>query len=199
MPPADGALGRRAVHQRHGRERHRDSHQWDKLPQKVPPDDLPSDVIEYMLSSRYCEVDELSAAAWRLFENYAPGWNRVQQICNYVYARIRFDYQFARNTRITARAMNERVGVCRDFTHLAIALCRAMNILARYCNGFLGDIGVRPDPAPMDYNAWFERYLAGKWYIWMVLETCNFVGVSVIPSLFGFSGIGHGSAGFLRD
>lgn len=139
--------------------------QWDKLAQEVPPDDLPSDVIEYMLASRYCEVDELSAAAWSLFGNYAPGWNRVQQICNYVNAQIRFDYQFARNTRTAAQAMSERVGVCRDFTHLAIALCRAMNIPARYCNGFLGDIGVPPDPAPMDYNAWFEAYLGGKWYV----------------------------------
>lgn len=139
--------------------------QWDKLAQEVPPDDLPSEVIEYMLSSRYCEVDELSTAAWNLFGNYAPGWNRVQQICNYVNAQIRFDYQFARNTRTAAQAMNERVGVCRDFTHLAIALCRAMNIPARYCNGFLGDIGVPPDPAPMDYNAWFEAYLGGKWYV----------------------------------
>lgn len=139
--------------------------QWDKDAPEVPPDDLPSEVIEYMLSSRYCEVDELSATAWSLFGNFAPGWNRVQQICNYVNAQIRFDYQFARNTRTAAQAMNERVGVCRDFTHLAIALCRAMNIPARYCNGFLGDIGVPPDPAPMDYNAWFEAYLGGKWYV----------------------------------
>nr|WP_047577862.1 transglutaminase family protein [Methylobacterium sp. ZNC0032] len=139
--------------------------QWDHDAPEVPPDDLPSEVIEYMLSSRYCEVDELSAMAWSLFGNFAPGWNRVQQICNYVNAQIRFDYQFARNTRTAAQAMNERVGVCRDFTHLAIALCRAMNIPARYCNGFLGDIGVPPDPAPMDYNAWFEAYLGGKWYV----------------------------------
>lgn len=139
--------------------------QWDKDAPEVPPDDLPSEVIEYMLSSRYCEVDELSATAWSLFGNFALGWNRVQQICNYVNAQIRFDYQFARNTRTAAQAMDERVGVCRDFTHLAIALCRAMNIPARYCNGFLGDIGVPPDPAPMDYNAWFEAYLGGKWYV----------------------------------
>ncbi|KRE13863.1 transglutaminase [Bosea sp. Root381] len=138
--------------------------QWDKQAPEILPDDLPSEVIEYMLSSRYCEVDEVSATAWNLFGSFAPGWNRVQQICNYVNAQIRFDYQFARNTRTAAQAMNERVGVCRDFTHLAIALCRAMNIPARYCNGFLGDIGVPPDPAPMDYNAWFEAYLGGKWY-----------------------------------
>lgn len=138
--------------------------QFDQAAVEIWPADLPSDVIEYMLPSRYCEVDELSAAAWNLFSNFAPGWNRVQQICNYVNAQIRFDYQCARSTRTAAQAMSERVGVCRDFTHLAIALCRAMNIPARYCNGFLGDIGVPPDPAPMDYNAWFEAYLGGRWW-----------------------------------
>lgn len=138
---------------------------WDKQAPEIVPDELPSEVIEYMLSSRYCEVDELSAPAWNLFGTVAPGWNRVQQICNFVNAQIRFDYQLARNTRTAAQAMKEGVGVCRDFTHLAIALCRAMNIPARYCNGFLGDIGVPPDPAPMDYNAWFEAYLGGKWYV----------------------------------
>jgi transglutaminase-like putative cysteine protease len=126
--------------------------------------DLPSEVFEYMLSSRYCEVDELSATAWGLFGSYAPGWNRVQQICNYVHAQLRFDYQSARSTRTAAQALAEGVGVCRDFTHLAVALCRCMNIPARYCNGFLGDIGVPRDPAPMDYNAWFEAYLDGQWF-----------------------------------
>lgn len=136
----------------------------DKNAREVFAGDLPSEVFEYMLPSRYCEVDELSGIAWNLFGNYAPGWNRVQQICNFVNAQIRFDYQFARNTRTAAQAMNERVGVCRDFTHLAVALCRCMNIPARYCNGFLGDIGVPRDPAPMDYNAWFEAYLDGQWF-----------------------------------
>ena len=138
--------------------------QFDHTAAEIWPPDLPPDVIEYMLPSRYCEVDELSATAWSLFGNLAPGWNRVQQICNYVNAQIRFDYQCARSTRTAGQAMSERVGVCRDFTHLAIALCRAMNIPARYCNGFLGDIGVPPDPAPMDYNAWFEAYLGGAWW-----------------------------------
>jgi transglutaminase-like putative cysteine protease len=138
--------------------------QFDQTAAEIWPPDLPADVIEYMLPSRYCEVDELSATAWSLFGSFAPGWNRVQQICNYVNAQIRFDYQCARSTRTAAQAMSERVGVCRDFTHLAIALCRAMNIPARYCNGFLGDIGVPPDPAPMDYNAWFEAYLGGAWW-----------------------------------
>ncbi|PZQ82325.1 MAG: transglutaminase [Ancylobacter novellus] len=138
--------------------------QFDRDAGEVFAGDLPSDVFEYTLSSRYCEVDELSATAWQLFGGYAPGWNRVQQICNYVNARLRFDYQCARSTRTAAQAMAEQVGVCRDFTHLAVALCRCMNIPARYCNGFLGDIGVPPDPAPMDYNAWFEAYLGGRWY-----------------------------------
>lgn len=138
--------------------------QWDKAAAEIWAADLPADVLQYTLSSRYCEVDELSAAAWSLFGSYAPGWNRVQQICNFVNAQIRFDYQLARSTRTAMQAMNERVGVCRDFTHLAIALCRCMNIPARYCNGFLGDIGVPRDPAPMDYNAWFEAYLGGRWY-----------------------------------
>jgi transglutaminase-like putative cysteine protease len=136
----------------------------DRNAPEVFPGDLPSEVFEYTRSSRYCEVDELSATAWQLFGNYAPGWNRVQQICNYVNARLRFDYQFARNTRTAAQAMAEGVGVCRDFTHLAVALCRCMNIPARYCNGFLGDIGVPRDPAPMDYNAWFEAYLGDRWF-----------------------------------
>ncbi len=138
--------------------------QRDCNAQEVFPGDLPSEVFEYLLSSRYCEVDELSATAWELFGHCDPGWNRVQQICNYVNARIRFDYQCARATRTAAQTMVEQVGVCRDFTHLAVALCRCMNIPARYCNGFLGDIGVPRDPAPMDYNAWFEVYLGGKWY-----------------------------------
>lgn len=137
----------------------------DQNAQEVFAGDLPSEVLEYVLSSRYCEVDELSATAWSLFGNCAPGWNRVQQICNYVNAQIRFDYQSARGTRTAVQAMTERVGVCRDFTHLAAALCRCMNIPARYCNGYLGDIGVPRDPAPMDYNAWFEAYLdGGEWF-----------------------------------
>ncbi len=128
------------------------------------PADLPPEVLQFLLPSRYCEVDELSNVAWELFGSYAPGWNRVQQICNVVHERIRFDYQFARSTRTAAQAFNERVGVCRDFTHLAVAFARAMNIPARYCNGFLGDIGVPPNPAPMDYNAWFEAYIGGHWH-----------------------------------
>lgn len=138
--------------------------QFDRDAPEIWPADLPAETIEYMLSSRYCEVDELSSTAWNLFGNYQPGWNRVKQICNFVHAQLRFDYQCARSTRTAAQALNEGVGVCRDFTHLAIALCRCMNIPARYCNGFLGDIGVPPDPAPMDYNAWFEAYLGGQWY-----------------------------------
>jgi len=137
---------------------------FDRSAPETPPADLPADILQFLLSSRYCEVDELSAVAWQLFGSYAPGWNRVQQICNVVNSKILFDYQQARSTRTAADAMSEGVGVCRDFTHLAVALCRCMNIPARYCNGFLGDIGVPADPAPMDYNAWFEAYLGGRWY-----------------------------------
>ncbi|WP_371332008.1 transglutaminase family protein [Bosea sp. BIWAKO-01] len=136
----------------------------DRDAPEIFPGDLPSEVLEYTLASRYCEVDELSPIAWQLFGNFAPGWNRVQQICNFVNAQIRFDYQLARNTRTAGQALAEGVGVCRDFTHLAVALCRCMNIPARYCNGYLGDIGVPRDPAPMDYNAWFEAYLGGQWF-----------------------------------
>ncbi|MCW0236737.1 MAG: transglutaminase family protein [Ferrovibrio sp.] len=138
--------------------------QVDRHAREAFAEDLPSEVLTYMLSSRYCEVDELSATAWQLFGTTAPGWERVQRICNYVNDRIRFDYQCARATRTAAQAMDEQVGVCRDFTHLAVALCRCMNIPARYCNGFLGDIRVPRDPTPMDYNAWFEAYLGGNWY-----------------------------------
>ncbi|TCR64601.1 transglutaminase family protein [Bosea sp. BK604] len=159
VPTAGAAFERDLIMRDSGEADH-----FDRNAKEVFPGDLPSEVFEYMLSSRYCEVDELSPTAWNLFGNFAPGWNRVQQICNFVNTRIRFDYQCARNTRTAAQALAEGVGVCRDFTHLAVAFCRCMNIPARYCNGFLGDIGVPRDPAPMDYNAWFEAYLDGTWF-----------------------------------
>ncbi len=106
----------------------------------------------------------MSDLAWSLFGHLPPGWARVQAICDYVHNRLSFGYGYARATRTAAQAHEERVGVCRDFAHLAITLCRCMNIPARYVNGYLGDIGVPPDPAPMDFNAWFEAYLDGKWY-----------------------------------
>ncbi|TWT33375.1 transglutaminase-like domain-containing protein [Blastopirellula retiformator] len=127
--------------------------------------DLPSDVLIYLLPSRYCEVDsELKDLAWNLFGATPPGWARVQAICDYVHQHIRFDYMQARANRTAFEAYRERVGVCRDFMHLAVTFCRNCNIPARYCTGYLGDIGVPDDPAPMDFSAWFEAYLGGQWY-----------------------------------
>ncbi|HUC09566.1 MAG TPA: transglutaminase family protein [Stellaceae bacterium] len=131
---------------------------------QLPIDELPDEVLVFLLSSRYCETDELSDLAWALFGTTAPGWPRVQAICDYVHQRLCFGYQHARSTRTAVAAHAERLGVCRDFAHLAIAFCRCLNIPARYCTGYLGDIGVAPDPAPMDFSAWFEVYLGGAWY-----------------------------------
>jgi transglutaminase-like putative cysteine protease len=127
-------------------------------------EDLPVEVLLYLLGSRYCETDRLSEIAWSLFGGLPKGWSLVKAICDYVHARINFGYQHASPTRTAWDAYNEGRGVCRDFAHLAIALCRCMNIPARYCTGYLGDIGVPPDPAPMDFSAWFEAYLGGRWY-----------------------------------
>ena len=127
-------------------------------------EDLPVDVLMYLLGSRYCETDRLSETAWALFGHIPKGWPLVQAICDYVHDRITFGYQHASPTKTAWDAFNEQRGVCRDFAHLAITLCRCMNIPARYCTGYLGDIGVPPDPAPMDFSAWFEAYLAGRWY-----------------------------------
>ncbi len=131
---------------------------------EIPVAELPHDVLVYLLGSRYCETDKLSERAWAMFGGVAPGWNRVQTICNFVHSQIQFGYQHARATRTAAEALEERQGVCRDYAHLAIALCRCLNIPARYVNGYLGDIGVPKDPAPMDFSAWFEAYLGGRWY-----------------------------------
>lgn len=131
---------------------------------QTPPDQLPDECLPYLLGSRYCETDKLMSLAWQLFGDVAPGWARVQAICDYVNARLNFSYGFARSTRTAAEAYEERVGVCRDFAHLAITFCRALNIPARYVNGYMGDIGIEPDPAPMDFNAWFEAYVGGRWY-----------------------------------
>jgi transglutaminase-like putative cysteine protease len=136
----------------------------DEKAGELSVDKLPTECLAYLSASRYCETDELSNLAWSLFGNVKPGWTRVQTICDYVNQRLTFSYGFARATRTAAQAHEERVGVCRDFAHLAVAFCRCMNIPARYVNGYMGDIGVPADPAPMDFNAWFEVYLAGKWH-----------------------------------
>ena len=126
--------------------------------------DLPSDTLVYLLASRYCETDLLMDDAWKLFGNAYPGWQRVQAICDFVHQHIEFDYRNADPKRSAARAFAERTGVCRDFAHLAVALCRCLNIPARYVTGYLGDIGVPPDPAPMDFSAWFEAFVGGRWH-----------------------------------
>ena len=124
--------------------------------------DLPDECLVYLMGSRYCETDRLSQLAWNEFGHIQPGWARAQAICDFAHDRIRFDYQNARATRTALEAYEERTGVCRDFAHLAIALCRCMNLPARYVNGYLGDIGV-PPAGPMDFSAWIEVYLGGEW------------------------------------
>jgi transglutaminase-like putative cysteine protease len=129
-----------------------------------PVNDLPEDALMYLLGSRYCEVDLLTNTAWNLFGHITPGWTRVQAICDFVHNHISFDYQLARPTRTAAEAYAERVGVCRDYAHLAVTFCRCMNIPARYCTGYIPDIGV-PVVLPMDFAAWFEAYIGGHWHI----------------------------------
>jgi transglutaminase-like putative cysteine protease len=126
--------------------------------------DLPEDTLVFLLGSRYCETDQLSDIAWRHFGNSPLGWGRVQAICDFVHNHLAFGYQFANPFRTAWQAYNERVGVCRDYAHLAIAFCRCMNIPARYCTSYLGDIGVPPVDAPMDFAGSFEAYLGGQWH-----------------------------------
>jgi len=141
------------------------------LPDEIAPharqhavEDLPDDTLQFLLGSRYCETDLLSQIAWDRFGSTPEGWPRVQAICDFVHEWVAFGYGHARATRTAWDTYNERTGVCRDFTHLAIALCRAMNIPARYCTGYLGDIGTEPPYTPGDFSAWFEAYLDGRWY-----------------------------------
>jgi len=142
-----------------------DSGEPDLFAPEAGQERMPSDALTFLLPSRYCEVDsELMTLAWEKFGPIAPGWSRVQAICDFVHEHIRFDYQRARSNRTALEAFRERIGVCRDFTHLAITLCRCLNIPARYVTGYLGDIGVPPMDAPMDFSAWMEVYLGGRWY-----------------------------------
>jgi transglutaminase-like putative cysteine protease len=132
--------------------------------QEVPADALPDDTLVYLLGSRYCETDKLSEVAWRLFGNTPPGWGRVQAICDFVHHHVQFGYEYASPTKTAVDTYNEGRGVCRDYAHLALTLCRCMNIPARYCTGYLGDIGIPPVDAPMDFAGWFEAYLGQQWY-----------------------------------
>ncbi len=131
----------------------------------TPVEQLPDEVLIYLLGSRYCETDRLSDLAWSLFGHLEPGWSMVQAICTYVHERIRFDYQCARPTKTAFDAHEEQVGVCRDYAHLALTLCRCMNIPARYCTGYMGDMDLPALVGDMDFSAWFEVYLGGIWYV----------------------------------
>ncbi|MEP7206946.1 MAG: transglutaminase family protein [Casimicrobiaceae bacterium] len=131
---------------------------------ETPVHELPDEALMYLLGSRYCETDRLMATAWSLFGTTTPGWTRVQAICDYTHDRIQFGYPYARPSKTAFEAHEERRGVCRDFAHLAVTLCRCMNIPARYCTGYLGDIGVPPVDSPMDFSGWFEAFLDGQWY-----------------------------------
>jgi transglutaminase-like putative cysteine protease len=126
-------------------------------------DELPDETLVFLLASRYCDTEKLSDLAWSQFIGL-QGWALVQAICDYAHNQITFGYHHARPDRTASEGHMERVGVCRDYAHLAVTLCRCMNIPARYCTGYLGDIGVPIDPAPMDFSAWFEVYLDGRWF-----------------------------------
>ncbi len=142
------------------------------LPDPIAPDakqqavqDLPFEILAYLLGSRYCDTDLLSEEAWRLFENTPPGWARVQAICDFVHSAVSFDYMQASATRTASETLAGRHGVCRDFAHLAIAFCRCMNIPARYCTGYLSEFG-QPKPHAMDdFAAWMEVWLDGRWWV----------------------------------
>lgn len=129
-----------------------------------PVEDLPDEVLTFLLSSRYCEVDRLSATAFELFGGLIPGWGRVQAVCDWVHQKVSFNYHQTRASKTAMDVYTERNGVCRDFQHLAITFCRALNIPARYATGYLPDIGIPPKP-PMDFSAWFEVYLEGRWWV----------------------------------
>jgi transglutaminase-like putative cysteine protease len=132
--------------------------------EEVPVTSLPAEALGYLLASRYCETDLLSGEAWRLFGHLAPGWSRVQAICDFVNQHVTFGYGYARSTKTAWQTYRERQGVCRDFAHLAITFCRCLNIPARYSTGYLGDIGVPPVDAPMDFAAAMEVFLGGAWH-----------------------------------
>ncbi len=152
------------------------------LPEPVFPDApqleiqaLPAETLQFLLGSRYCETDRLLEVAWSMF-GHLSGWARVQAICDFVHQHVSFGYHHARATRTAWETYNERVGVCRDFAHLALTLCRCTNIPARYCTGYLGDIGVPPDDAPMDFSGWFEAYLDNQWHVFDARHNARRIG-----------------------
>jgi transglutaminase-like putative cysteine protease len=132
--------------------------------QQLPIDQLPDELLLYLMPSRYCETDKLTDIAWSLFGSTRPGWERVLAVTTFVHHHVTFGYEHAHHMKSAHDVYEQRTGVCRDFAHLALTFCRCMGIPARYCTGYMGDIGVPPDPAPMDFSGWFEVYLSGQWY-----------------------------------
>jgi transglutaminase-like putative cysteine protease len=132
--------------------------------EQFPIEDLPDETLRFLLPSRYCEVDKLNDIAWKLFGATSSGWARAQAICDWVHNHITFGYHFADSQKSALEVYRDGKGVCRDFMHLAVTFCRCMNIPSRYVTGYLGDIGVPPAPYPMDFSAWFEVFLGGKWH-----------------------------------
>ncbi len=148
----------------------------DPYAEETPIDKLPLNVLPYLMNSRYCEVDLLSNTAADLFWNTPRGWNRVQAVCDWVHSKVTFGYEFSSPVRTALGVYTERVGVCRDFQHLAITFCRALNIPARYATGYLGDIGVIVEPSPMDFSAWFEVYLGNRWWTFDARHSVRRIG-----------------------
>jgi len=145
-----------------------------------PVRDLPFGVLQFLLSSRYCDTEVLMAEAWRLFGSVPPGWTRIQAICDYVHRHVEFNYRHARPTRTASETLFEKQGVCRDFAHLAIAFCRCLNIPARYCTGYLGDIGLAAEEVPMDFASCMEVYLAGQWHVFDPRNNARRIGRIII-------------------
>lgn len=146
----------------------RDDGQWDEVSpdaQQAEVQLLPHDALLFLLGSRYCETDVMSGVAWELFGQTQPGWTRVKAIVDYVHNHLTFSYPQSRPTRTAAEAYREQIGVCRDFAHLAITFCRSLNIPARYCTGYISDVGLPPPHAPQDFAAWMEVYLDGRWHV----------------------------------
>jgi transglutaminase-like putative cysteine protease len=139
---------------------------------ELPVQEMPTDILRYLLNSRYCEVDRFSTIAAELFGGIPPGWGRVQAICDWVHAKVSFGYPYARPTKTALDVFAERFGVCRDFQHLAVTLCRALHIPARYATGYLGDIRAPASPSPMDFSAWFEVYLDDRWWTFDARHNC---------------------------
>ncbi len=137
----------------------------DRSAYQHPVELLPAETLQFLMASRYCEVDRLTDRAWKLFgSSSAQGWDRVQEVCDWVNSHVRFDYQLTHPSKTAMDVLNEGTGVCRDFQHLAITFCRALNIPARYATGYIPDIGV-PVNGDMDFAAWFQVYLGGRWHI----------------------------------